>query len=96
MDGWNTRFLLGWPNFRLRCYVSFREGTLSLHDSHPPRKNGSNEGHNAKKPCANPEAYPNPVESRDVCDDDLKKEIKEKLLITLKFGRLGEDQHSIF
>ena len=22
--GWNTRFLLGWPNFR--CYVSFREG----------------------------------------------------------------------
>ena len=25
MDGWNTRFLLGWPYFW--CYVSFREGT---------------------------------------------------------------------
>ena len=24
MDGWNTRFLLGWPIFR--AYVSFREG----------------------------------------------------------------------
>ena len=29
MDGWNTSFLLGRPIFR--CYVSFREGTFSLH-----------------------------------------------------------------
>ena len=28
MDGWNSRFLLGWPIFR--GYVSFREGMFSI------------------------------------------------------------------
>ena len=40
MDGWNTRFLLGWPIFR--CYVSCREcislrkSVVFWHSSNPP------------------------------------------------------------
>ena len=35
MDGWNTRFLLGWPIFR--CYVGFRECNILVVSFGPDR-----------------------------------------------------------
>ncbi len=54
MDGWNTSFLLGWPNFRCELLVS---GSVSL----PPKPTWST-GHISHMPCRkNPKI---PMESR--------------------------------